>query len=253
MSYSTVTPLAKREVASLREKYRVLGSSSSLREGSNLVTRISILSLLEEFKDVFPKEVRHGLPPLRGIEHHLDLTLGATLPNKAAYRTNPEEAKEIQHQVGKMREGDEWKTTFKIKFGLYEWLTMLFGLTNAPKHFYEVDEPFLKKPYWQVKGIGDILLQEGHFVAYFSEKLKIPTLINTYDKELYALVRALHVGQYYLLCKEFVIHSANESIKHLRAQVEFNAKSKCRVLTRLGTGRDAFGRDWDEMISAKTS
>ncbi|RDY13046.1 hypothetical protein CR513_02086, partial [Mucuna pruriens] len=37
----------------------------------------SVEELLEEFKDVFPKDVPHGLPPLRGIKHHLDLTLGA--------------------------------------------------------------------------------------------------------------------------------------------------------------------------------
>ncbi|RDX90012.1 hypothetical protein CR513_28168, partial [Mucuna pruriens] len=51
--------------------------------------------LLKEFGDVFPKDVPHGLPPLRGIEHHKDLSLGATLPNMTTYKTNPKETKEI--------------------------------------------------------------------------------------------------------------------------------------------------------------
>jgi hypothetical protein len=36
---------------------------------------------------------------LRGIEHQIDLILGASLPNQAVYRTNPEEMMEIQRQV----------------------------------------------------------------------------------------------------------------------------------------------------------
>jgi hypothetical protein len=32
---------------------------------------------------------------MRGIEHQIDLIPEATLPNRAAYRTNPEEIKEI--------------------------------------------------------------------------------------------------------------------------------------------------------------
>jgi hypothetical protein len=48
---------------------------------------------------VFPDEVPPGLPPKRGIEHQIDLVSGASLPNRAAYRTNPEETKEIHQQV----------------------------------------------------------------------------------------------------------------------------------------------------------
>jgi hypothetical protein len=51
------------------------------------------------FNDVFPAEIPPGLPPLRGIEHQIDLIPGASLPNRAAYRTNSEEMKEIQPQI----------------------------------------------------------------------------------------------------------------------------------------------------------
>ncbi|RDY04701.1 hypothetical protein CR513_11571, partial [Mucuna pruriens] len=80
-----------------RRKEKVGEKRKSVREKS-------MQDLLEEFQDVFQKDVPHGLPPLRGVEYHIDLTLGATLPNRAAYRTNPEEAKEIQKQVGKLIE-----------------------------------------------------------------------------------------------------------------------------------------------------
>jgi len=61
---------------------------------------IGVEELLKEFGDVFPKDTPHGLPPLRGIEHQIDLIPGVSLPNKPAYRSNLEETKEIQRQVG---------------------------------------------------------------------------------------------------------------------------------------------------------
>jgi hypothetical protein len=48
-------------------------------------------------------------------------------------------------------------------------------------------------------GIGTVLMQEGRPVAYFSVELSGATLnYPTYDKDIYALVRALENWQYYL-------------------------------------------------------
>ena len=418
----------------------------------------SVKTLLQDFQDMFPPNVPSGLPPLRGIEHQIDLIPGASLPNRPAYRSNPQETKEIQRQVDELiskgwvrdsmspyavpvilipkkdgtwrmcsdcralnnitikyrhpiprlddlldelhgacyfskidlksgynqiriREGDEWKTAFKTKYGLYEWLVMPFGLTNAPSTFMRLmnhilrefigkfvvvyfddiliystsldlhidhlksvltvlrkeqlyanlekcifctnhvvflgfvvsskgvqvdmekvraiqewptpksvtevrsfhglasfyrrfvkdfstlaaplnevlkknvgfkwgekqeeafnvlkqkltNAPILALPNFQKSfeiecdasnvGIGAVLMQEGHPIAYFSEKLSGPTLnYSTYDKELYALVRALKTWQHYLYPKEFVIHSDHESLKYIKGQGKLNKR-----------------------------
>jgi hypothetical protein len=50
-----------------------------------------IQELLENFADIVVDELPHSFPPIRSISHHIDLIIGASLPNKAAYRLTPRE------------------------------------------------------------------------------------------------------------------------------------------------------------------
>ena len=43
------------------------------------------VTLLQDYDDVFPKEVPHGLPPLRRIEHQINFAPGAQISNCPAY------------------------------------------------------------------------------------------------------------------------------------------------------------------------
>jgi len=56
-------------------------------------------SLLKRFSHVFPEEMPSGLPPKRDIQHHINLILCLTLPNKLTYRMNLKGTFEIQKQV----------------------------------------------------------------------------------------------------------------------------------------------------------
>jgi hypothetical protein len=68
------------------------------KQDKNLSINESVKMLLEEFKDVFPDKLP-GLPPIREIDHEIELTPGAVPPKKHIYYMSPLEIEAIKKEL----------------------------------------------------------------------------------------------------------------------------------------------------------
>ena len=68
-------------------------------DSSSVDVPLEVKNLLDDFVDMVPKELPNDLPPLRDIQHAIDLVPGSQLPNVPHYRMNPKEKEELNRQV----------------------------------------------------------------------------------------------------------------------------------------------------------
>jgi hypothetical protein len=79
------------------------------------------------------------------------------------------------YNLVRMAEGEEWKTVFRTRYGLFESLVMPFGLTNAPASFQHFINDVLR-PYLDVfvtANLDDILIFSDNLDEHRKHVLKV--------------------------------------------------------------------------------
>ncbi|XP_042008932.1 uncharacterized protein LOC121757454 [Salvia splendens] len=109
-----------------------------------------------------------------------------------------------------------WSPAAEVSF-----LALKEAMTRAPVlRLPDFGRTFCVETDASDSGIGAVLLQDNHPIAFYSKKLGLRRRVaSTYHKELYAIVEAVQKWRQYLLGHEFVIRSDQKSLKELLQQV----------------------------------
>ncbi|GJX61172.1 transposon ty3-I gag-pol polyprotein [Tanacetum coccineum] len=135
-----------------------------------------IQTLLKSYSHVFPTEIPPGLPPKRSIQHKIDLMPGSVLPNKPAYRTNPQETIEIRKQVDTLIENGLIREslspcavpTLLVPKKMVEWRMCMIGIRVDDKKIQAIRDWPVPQTIQQVRSFHGLASFYRRFIRNFS-------------------------------------------------------------------------------------
>ncbi|KAA0056050.1 pol protein [Cucumis melo var. makuwa] len=156
--------------------------------------------VVREYLDVFPDELSR-LPLLREIDLSIELDSGTIHISTASYRMSLAKLKEPKlqgaivlskidlrlgyHQL-RIRDSDIPKTTFRSRYGHYEFIVMSFGLTNAPVVFMDLMNRVFK----------DFL--ETFVIVFIDDILVYSKIEAEHEEHLHQILETLRANKLYV-------------------------------------------------------
>jgi hypothetical protein len=100
----------------------------------------------------------------------------------------------------RIADGEEWKTAFRTRYGLFEYLVMPFGLTNAPASFQHLMNHIFRK------------MLDHYVICYLDDILIYSNTLEEHQQHVVSVLQALWEAGLYAKAEKCEFH---------QSQVEF--------------------------------